>query len=107
MKNMKNWTIIERDGPGTVRQVLRSGMCEEQYLPVPREGESILVGIAARPRHQEIDLAGETPVILDKVIERPEPEPTEAEIIIEAMKAKLTPAELSKAQKDIIKNRTI
>ncbi len=90
-----------------------SGTRQEEHLPEATDTHDVLIGQRLSPNTQRVDPATRQP--LERAVSkrdewrasRPAPEPTEEAVVLEALKAKLTPAELAAARQKLRSARGI
>lgn len=92
--------------------VPRSGSVEEKHLPAASGTHGVLVGVRLNPNTHRVDPATRLPVaraVTKRAAWRaalPPAEPDEREVILEALKGKLTLAELAAARQKLRAART-
>lgn len=87
----------------TTGDIRRAGGAEPAHLPKPTKALGVVLDLKANPNTHRIDPATKLPVLRAQTIREawratlPTPEPEEREILLEAIKSKVTPAELTAA----------
>jgi hypothetical protein len=104
--NLTPYTVFDR----ITGDIAHSGTRQPEHVPTATDTHDVLIGIQLKPNTHSVDPTTRKPVelVVTKLAawrtSLPAANPSEEAVILEAMKAKLTPAELT-AAKNILEQK--